>query len=488
MRGTLVRWFLMAAAAAVMAAAAAVGAGGLHWERAQAGSGPAQGWQGTMSIGEVGARLGPSLPWLLGMDAPRTYLLLVQNNHELRATGGFIAAVGRVTVDKGRLTELDFVDSYQLYSDKSTYPPAPRPMREHMAIELLVMRDANWSADFPTSAQIARALYAQETGVEVDGIFSVDLNAVKLLVGALGELQVPGADEPITGANIEEQVIRFWEKPVGSSATSGEQVDADWFNRRKDFVPAIAKAALERIQSGADYGALLAAAQTAMDARSIQGWVDNPQVQGVLSEAHWDGGLAPLDGADFLAVVDTNMGYNKVDAAMQRSLAYTVTWPESGAGTGAEDGRGLAAVTITYTHPITTPDPGCDPSPRYGKTYADMIARCYFDYVRVYAPAGSELTAAEGVAADTVTSRLGERGTQEFAGFFVLPPGQQQQVTFTYRLPAGLTAENYRLVVQRQSGTQPLPLRLQIGDGAQETQLSEGRLDWSAALAAGSTP
>ena len=104
------------------------------------------------------------------------------------------------------------------------------------------------------------------------------------------------------------------------------------------------------------------------------------------------------------------------------------------------------------------------------------------------APRAVPEVAAEGVAADTVTSRLGERGTQEFAGFFVLPPGQQQQVTFTYRLPAGLTAENYRLVVQRQSGTQPLPLRLQIGDGAQETQLSEGRLDWSAALAAGSTP
>ena len=486
MRGLVIRWCLIVTVAAALASAAALCAAGLQWQRAQAGSKPVEGWQGTMSIGEVGARLGPSLPWLLGMDAPRTYLLLVQNNHELRATGGFIAAVGRVTVDKGRLTDLDFVDSYQLYSDKSTYPPAPRPMREHMAIDLLVMRDANWSADFPTSAQMARALYAQETGVEVDGIFSVDLNAVKLLVGALGELQVPGADEPITGANIEDQVIRFWEKPVGSDATIGEQVNDEWFSRRKDFVPAIAKAALERIQSGANYGALLAAAQTAMDARSIQGWVDNPQVQGVLSEAHWDGGLAPLDGADFLAVVDTNMGYNKVDAAIKRSLAYTVTWPEAGPEDGNADGRGLAAVTITYTHPITTPDPGCDPTPRYGTTYADMIARCYFDYVRVYVPAGSELVTAEGVAADTVTSRIGERGTQEFAAFFVLPPGKQQQVTFTYRMPAGLTAENYRLVVQRQSGTQPLPLRLQIGASAQETQLSEGRLDWSATLAAGS--
>lgn len=445
--------------------------GALGWPRAQAAQPPAA-LQGELSVGEVAARLAPSLPWLLGMDAPRTYLVLVQNNHELRSTGGFIAAVGQVTVDQGQLKDLDFVDSYQLYSETGIYPPAPQPMRDHMAIELLVLRDANWSAHFPTSAQVARALYAQETGIQVDGIFTVDLNAVKLLVGALGELEVPGADEPITGDNIEEQVIRFWEQPAGSESVLGEQWDFEWFARRKDFVPAIAKAALERVQGGANYAALLAAAQTALDTRSIQLWVSNAEVQSVLSAADWDGGLRPASGADFLAVVDTNMGYNKVDAALQRSLAYSVTWPQD------EDGRGLATVTLTYTHPITTPDPGCDPSPRYGATYADMIARCYFDYVRLYAPAGSELVSATGLAQDTITSRRGEQGTQEFAGFFVLPPGGDQQVSLTYRLPATVTANDYRLILQRQSGTQPLPVTLTI-DGADETiTLAEGRLDW----------
>lgn len=452
--------------------------GGTWWASAQAVALPVDGRQGEMSIGEVGARLGPSLPWLLGMDAPRTYLLLVQNNHELRSTGGFIAAVGQVTVDKGRLAALDFADSYQLYSDQNSYPPAPAPMRQHMGIELLVTRDANWSPDFPTSAQMVRALYAQETGVEVDGIFAIDLNAVKLLVSALGELQVEGADTPITGDNIEQQVILFWEKPIGSDSVLGEQWDMEWFDQRKDFVPAIAKAALERVQSGAaDYGALLAAAQQAMDARSIQGWVDNPQVQSVLSAAHWDGGLQPAAGADFLAVVDTNMGYNKVDAAIERSLAYSVTWPQ--ASEAGVDSRALATVTITYTHPVTTPDPGCDPAPRYGTTYADMIARCYFNYVRVYVPAGSELVEATGLDENSVTNRRGERGTQEFAGFFVLPPNSQQQVTFTYRLPERITADGYRLVLQRQAGTQPLPVQLAIGDAEYDATLSEGRLDWS---------
>ena len=179
------------------------------------------------------------------MQGPRTYLVLVQNEHELRATGGFIAAVGRCLGRRRPFDGFDFDDSYALYSDRSTYPPAPLPMQQYMGIPLLVMRDANWSPDFPTTAQVARALYAQETGTQVDGVFTVDLNAVKQLIGALGALDVPGADEPITSDNIEQQVIRFWEKPVEASTTIASGMNKEWFGQRKDFIPAIARKALE---------------------------------------------------------------------------------------------------------------------------------------------------------------------------------------------------------------------------------------------------
>jgi hypothetical protein len=108
-----------------------------------------------------------------------------------------------------------------------------------------------------------------------------------------------------------------------------------------------------------------------------------------------------------------------------------------------------------------------------------MIARCYFNYVRVFAPAGSKLLQAEGVDGESIISRRGERGTHEFAGFFVLPPGGVQRVTFTYRLPAAITPENYRLLLQRQSGTLPLPLSLDIEGVTQSTTLAEGWLDWT---------
>ena len=95
-------------------------------------------------------------------------------------------------------------------------------------------------------------------------------------------------------------------------------------------------------------------------------------------------------GGDFLTVIDTNFGFNKVNAAVQSQIDYRV----------APDDTGLiATLTLTYTHaarPLASGTP-CVRSLDYGDSYADMTARCYWDYLRVYAPAGSEMVAAEGL-------------------------------------------------------------------------------------------
>ncbi|MCB0025562.1 MAG: DUF4012 domain-containing protein, partial [Caldilinea sp.] len=295
-------------------------------------------------------RLGPELPALLGMDGPKHYLVLVQNNHELRATGGFIAAIGKITLDQGKLVELDFVDSYDIYRNDGVYPPAPTPMKTHMNIPLMLMRDANWSPDLPTAARVASTLYRSDTGVKVDGIVTVDLDAVRTIFGALGEVQVPGFDEPLTGDNIESQVVRLWERPAeGDTAVGGatpEELGA-WWEQRKDFIPALTQAALAHVQNGgANYLALADALHTALAERSVQAWLVSPTAEEVLSAAEWDGGLHPEEGKDYLAVIDTNMGYNKADAAIERALDYRVAWPDG------PDAPAQATLTLTYTHPI----------------------------------------------------------------------------------------------------------------------------------------
>jgi hypothetical protein len=430
-----------------------------------------------MKLADVTRQLGPELPKLLGMESPQTYLILVQNNHELRPTGGFIAAIGRVTLDKGKVTELDFVDSYAIFRADGDYPAPPAAMVQYMGIPQLVMRDANWSPDFPTTAQVARALYRSDTGLDVNGIVTVDLNAVKHIFGALGELQVPGFDEPITGENIEAQIVQLWERPAESTVEAGGETAqelGDWWRQRKDFIPRLSTAALDAVQGGeANIFRLTAAGLQALNDRSIQVWLENPVAAAVMRAQGWDGALRSTIDSDFLAVIDMNMGYNKADAAIERTLDYRVSWPD-----GAEQ-PAQATVTLTYTHPVDAEDPGCDLTPRYGDSYADLIERCYFDYVRVYAPAGSKLVEVTGVDPESVSTQRGERRTQVFSGYFILPPGESNVVTFTYTLPPSFSPEAYRLLVQRQAGTQPLPLTVTVNDVNQSTLIEGATWEWS---------
>jgi len=343
-----------------------------------------------------------------------------------------------------------------------------------MNIGLLLFRDANWSPDFPRSAQLASAIYAQDTGQVVDGAISVDLRAVELFFEGLGPLTVPGADEPVTAENIVDQIKRFFEKPLNSDKSLGAEFSGEWWRQRKEFIPTLADAAMQKLTSGGvDYAALMVKGLQALEEGAVQVWLKDEDAAERMAEAGWDGSVRPQDDADFLLYVDTNMGYNKVDSVMERALAYEVSWPDG------DDAPGLATVSMTYHHPIEMDGHECDQTPRYGDSYDDMARRCYFDYVRLYAHGGSELINVEGVDSDSIESRRGESGTNVFSGFFIMEPGSEHTVTFTYRLPPAIMQEDYRLVVQKQSGMAPLPLSVKVADDGFETTLQQRRLEWS---------
>ncbi len=420
----------------------------------------------------LGTQLFPTLPKLIGLYAPQHYLLVVQNSDELRATGGFISALGVLTLDHGTLANLEFVDSYRLYRADQSYPPAPAPMAKWMGISYLLFRDANWSPDLPTTAAMLRAIYRQETGTTIDGIITVDLHALEVVVGALAPLQMPNVPEPLTGANVLAQVKAMWAQPEAGETINDVGL-GQWWGQRKNFIPALAGAVMGKLRSGGvDYVAVAQAIERTLNERSIQIWLADKEAAAQLAALGWDGSLKVQRGADYLGLIDTNMGYNKANAVIQRSVAYTVTWPVDSTMPAT------ATVTIDYRHPLTVTDTACDLTPRYGNDYQDLVERCFFNYVRLYVPGGSTLLDAKGFQADSVHSSRGEAGAQVFAGYFVLAPGESIQVRFRYQLPASLTPATYHLLVQRQAGSGLLPLRLTIGDEQKITTLRTNTLLW----------
>lgn len=161
----------------------------------------------------------PAMPELIGLNEPRVYLVAVQNNHELRATGGLISALGLLTLEDGDIANLEFSDSYFVERKDIEYPWAPEPMKRYMGLDLMVLRDANWSPDLTTSAQMMQAIYALDTGVQIDGVVTVDLFAVEKMIDGLGGVTLPNLDETITGETVVEQIKQFWDKPIGTEDT-----------------------------------------------------------------------------------------------------------------------------------------------------------------------------------------------------------------------------------------------------------------------------
>ena len=414
-----------------------------------------------------------AFPDLLGMRKPVTYLVLFQNNHEFRGTGGFISAVGALTISRGQLVALETENAYDIFSEDVEYPQASSAMQKYLKSEILVFRDANWSPDLPTSGRTARQLYEQVRDAEIDGIVTVDLNAVEMIIDALDGIQIEGVDETITGANVVDIIKELWANPLSTEATTDTNW-REWYDSRKDFVPVLAGAILNRLKTrDFSFMRLVSAGTEALNQRSIQIWLDNPQATAQLAALGWDGSLHSVAGADYLALVDTNVGFNKVNAVVTREVSYTVTWPD-----GAE-GRALAKAKITYVHPVASPGHVCDDTPRYGDTYDDMIARCYFNYIRLYVPRNSTLVSVEGVEEDSISSQRGEARTQVLSGFFVMKPGSVHTVTFTYKLPATIQEDSYSLIAQRQSGSGPLPIRWQIGDSSPQQEVIEGNwVEW----------
>ena len=406
-----------------------------------------------------GVALARSAPALLGVDGARTYLLLAQNGDELRPTGGFISGVGLLGIDRGDLNQLDFGDSYAIFNPEVDHPLAPPDLERYMGAQMLLLRDVNWSADFPTVAGVAESLYQLDTGTPVDGVVAFDVEAVRRMIGALEPLQLQGYQEAVTAANLTAAMQAVWEAPAAaeSALQDMDPSQSDWWQHRKDFMGDLAQAGQAKIEGGqADLVALAQAVYSALQEKHILISLNDSAAMAPLAELGWTGAVQPGDG-NSLMVVDTNVGWNKVNSLVERSTVYEIT-PRA-------DGSAEAMLELTYRHQGTQTDQPCVHEPRYGDTYADMAQRCYFNYLRVFVPEGARLLAAEGVRPDTASTLPGENGTTILTGYIELPPGQTGQVRLRYELPAGTVAnDSYHLRLQKQPGTPGWPVTVVLHD------------------------
>ncbi|MGQ9626556.1 MAG: DUF4012 domain-containing protein [Anaerolineae bacterium] len=402
---------------------------------------------------EAAVRFPSLLPTLMGTSGPRRYLILIQNEDEARATGGFISAVGLLRLERGQAHVEEFMDSYAIDNPEAIRPPPPEPLARYMGAGAWFLRDVNWSPDFPTTARAAIELYRLDRGIEVDGVVAVNLAALRYVLEATGPIPVEAYGEEVGVENAISLLRRYWVSPRPGAPLTPEE-ESQWWFHRKDFMGALFQAMVDRLGESLSFeevSALARALWRSLREKHLLIYFEEPESQSLLEETGFAATLRPCKG-DCLMVVDSNMGFNKADALVEKEVEYSIFLGE---------GRVRGQAKLTYRHRGKRKVEECRQEARYGASYEEMTERCYWNYVRLYVPLRSRLVSFQPGDVEDIFME-GEH--QVFAAFFVLAPGEEKQLTFTYELPEEVWqgGGNYRLVVQKQPGAPAHPFRLRV--------------------------
>jgi hypothetical protein len=428
-----------------------------------------------ITLMQNGLAIGMELPRVMGStgDGPKTYLLLVQNSDELRPTGGFITAAGTLLLQDGQVGGLSFQNSGDLDNWSRPYPTAPWQLQDYMDSPVLIFRDTNWFTNYPKAALYAEDLYSYYSGYSENGVIAFDQQFLVEILGVLGPVQVEDAPYPISAGN----VIAYMR--AAKTPTSADLATPGWNN--KIFMNHITRALLDKIFSGnVPWKQVAQVLIQSLNEHHILLKLDDPVLTSFLASRGWDGVVRPGSG-DFLMVVDSNVGFNKTNALVDTRLSYNVDLTNTSTPFAQLD---VVHQNNTHENIPCLPRQN-DTSATIGAVYYEEdypIDRCYWDYLRVYMVAGTQLLDStpesipaewtilqDGVPPHVDVLDEGIAGVQAFGTLKVVPGGQSVDTGFQFALPVGVIKSQpnssqkvYHLRVQKQPGTLAVPITILV--------------------------
>lgn len=398
------------------------------------------------------------LPEIAGGKGERKkYLVLFQNDNELRPTGGFLTAYAIINIENGKVEAERSDDIYELDQKFNERITIPDKLGRYLTTERYWnLRDMNISPDFEQSMTTFFEHYQEipgEPGDEIDGIIAVDTEFLKDLLAVLGPVEVPGygtfsaENDPRCDC---PQIIYVLSEII-TRPTPYLRED------RKGILGPLMRATLTKA-----YGApkqqwpeLFKAGWAAVEGRHVQMYFLDDAAQQAALTAHAAGKLAPKAvGNDFLAIINANLGGAKSNLFVEYEVEQTVSAPENG----------FITKTLEIAYKNTRKADNCNLEA--GLLCLNSTLR---DWTRIYVPAGSELLEAQGFTESPETYE--ENGLTVFDGFFVLEPLAQAKLRLTYKVPYS-NEETYKLEMWKQGGIDHYNTLIDV-TGGQEQLLIE---------------
>lgn len=361
----------------------------------------------------------------------RTYLLMLQNNYELRPGGGFLGQYAVVKVKDGEVISTFVEDANLLDQRINIKVTPPYPLTRKLQLKRWKFRDSNFSPDFPTNAEKAQYFYRLAGGGQkFDGVIAVNSTIFDRALEITGPIQVPGYPETYTSDGGSLKLQERVEK-----AYLGDDVAAELKQNRKAIMRPLANEMVKRLTQVENIPKAIELGRAELREKDIMLYFKDPELQKVVVDAKWGGVVNTEWKNDYLMLVDANMGALKSDYYMKRAIDYVVDF------TGEKP---IATLTHTYTHTATR---------------GDWRTSDYHTYLRAYVPEGSTLLERKLVGSPLTDKAFGKT----YFGVFVdtLINGSTAGM-IKYQLPDTIKPENYQLMIEKQSGVGTIPVTITI--------------------------
>lgn len=379
-----------------------------------------------------------ALPAALGPDK-KQYIVLLQNNMELRPTGGFLGSFALLTFENGVLSSMKVEDIYVPDGQLDGYVKPPEPVETNLFQGGgWKLRDANWDPHFPNTAQTLKWFFEKGGYTNIDGMIATNFSVVARVLETLGPITLPDFDQTITADNLYSFAQVQTETRFFPGATN-----------KGTILGSLARALLRKTEdlSLESQKTLAVLARDAIASKDIMFWFADPPLQRVASKYKWAGEIESIqcEGAncftDNLYLVEANVGINKTNCCMERKAYYDV-WIN-------ENGTIRSELKLHYiNHNPSTPAP-----PRfYGGGYRN--------YLRIYRSAHMQLVSAEQRNQSISPQRIDSTAHSELNlrddGMIVDVGGGEEtdfRAAYVSTIPLDLSTQGtYVLLVQKQPG------------------------------------
>lgn len=360
------------------------------------------------------------------------FVLISQNNAELRPVGGFSGTYGLVGIGPDGFQLEKYQGIYRL-PDAKVKLPAPEGAT---MTKRLQFRDANWWIDLPTSAQVMLQLWDSSKQPNVDGIIAIDVVTLRELLTVFGPVTLPGTNEVLDKDNATKRLTEFIEF---DRAHYGKVAKAE------ALVPMV-ESMLKNIETvkTSQLKPLLQVMSDLAAEKHIQLYARDQVAQSAIVGLGIGGAIAPPeDTTDLLVASSAVVCATKTNLGVSRTMDYAVALNA--------DGSATSKLALGFT--------------KTSELYEGLHIQYYCDYLRVYRAPDTALTDAK--SSGGFVNRP-EDGRPVFAQYFRLQPGthvtQHLDTTVAKAMTVAVDGRSahYRLLLVRQADLADTALTLKV--------------------------